>query len=120
VVALDRPTTCKTRIVSGRQQFFRIDRELTSPLSVDVQAKLVAAARSAISQADVVVLSDYAKGTFDENVLIKLIGIAKSEGKLIPKGAPSRHTVAPTLSNQTPGSLRRQPASHAAPTRRLS
>jgi D-beta-D-heptose 7-phosphate kinase / D-beta-D-heptose 1-phosphate adenosyltransferase len=81
VVDPDRPTTCKTRIVSGRQQFFRIDRERTSPLSANIKVKLVAAARSAISQANIVVLSDYAKGTFDENVLAELIGIAKSEGK---------------------------------------
>jgi D-beta-D-heptose 7-phosphate kinase / D-beta-D-heptose 1-phosphate adenosyltransferase len=81
VVDGERPTTCKTRIVSGRQQFFRIDREQTHPLSDSVQDQLVAAARLAIAEANIVVLSDYAKGVFDEKVLIKLIHIAKSQGR---------------------------------------
>src|SRR5438552_10722652 len=36
-----RPTICKTRVVSGRQQFFRIDREVTGLLSDDAAIGIV-------------------------------------------------------------------------------
>jgi D-beta-D-heptose 7-phosphate kinase / D-beta-D-heptose 1-phosphate adenosyltransferase len=83
VVDPDRPTISKTRVVSGRQQFVRIDRELAGWPSADVQERLVKAARSAIADADVVVLSDYAKGGFSDTVLEQVISAARSAGKLV-------------------------------------
>src|SRR5216683_5771591 len=56
----DRPTICKTRVVSGRQQFFRIDREFPGRLSREAEEAVVEAARAAIAEAEIVVLSDYA------------------------------------------------------------
>ena len=76
-----RPTICKTRVVSGRQQFFRIDREAAGPLSDKVEDAIIEAAREAMAQADIVVISDYAKGVFSERVLEQVIGAAKSRGK---------------------------------------
>lgn len=79
----DRPTISKTRIVAGRQQFVRIDREVTGRPSAQIEAKLVEAARGAIAKADIVVLSDYAKGVFGDYVLKQIISSAKSAGKLV-------------------------------------
>jgi len=79
----DRPTTSKTRVVSGRQQFFRIDREQAGFPSTEVQTKLVAQAQLAITRADIVVLSDYAKGVLSDHVLAQVIGAAKAAGKLV-------------------------------------
>jgi hypothetical protein len=78
-----RPTISKTRVVSGRQQFVRIDREVSDALSEDVQKQIVKAAHSAIADADIVVLSDYAKGALSDNVLGLAIAAAKSAGKLV-------------------------------------
>jgi len=61
-----RPTISKTRVVSGRQQFFRIDREFPGRLSAEAEDDLIRAARAAIAEAEVVVLSDYAKGVFSD------------------------------------------------------
>ncbi len=83
VIDPNRPTISKTRIVSGRQQFVRIDREAPGRMGADIEERLVKAARSAITDADVVVLSDYAKGIFGDNVLAQVIKFAKSKNKLI-------------------------------------
>ena len=81
VVDPGRPTISKTRIVSGRQQLVRIDRELTGRLASEVEERIIRAAGAAISKADIVVLSDYAKGVFGDRVLLEVIGAAKSAGK---------------------------------------
>jgi D-beta-D-heptose 7-phosphate kinase/D-beta-D-heptose 1-phosphate adenosyltransferase len=83
VVDPDRPTISKTRIVAGRQQFVRIDREQAGQPSAEVQEQLVKAARSAIEGADVVVLSDYAKGVFGDHVVRQVISAAKEAGKQV-------------------------------------
>jgi D-beta-D-heptose 7-phosphate kinase/D-beta-D-heptose 1-phosphate adenosyltransferase len=83
VIDPERPTISKTRIVSGRQQFFRIDREFASEPCEDVQKKIVHAARAAILEADVVVLSDYGKGLFSDLVLKHVINAAITAGKFI-------------------------------------
>jgi D-beta-D-heptose 7-phosphate kinase/D-beta-D-heptose 1-phosphate adenosyltransferase len=75
-----RPTICKTRVVSGRQQFFRIDREVTGRLSEEIEDAIVRSARAAITDADMVVLSDYAKGVFSDRVLQRVIDAAKAFG----------------------------------------
>ncbi|WJR81414.1 D-glycero-beta-D-manno-heptose-7-phosphate kinase [Bradyrhizobium sp. NP1] len=78
-----RPTICKTRVVSGRQQFFRIDHESVTRLSRDVEEAIVASARTAMADAEIVLLSDYAKGVFSDYVLKQIIDAAKSSGKLV-------------------------------------
>jgi len=78
-----RPTISKTRVVSGRQQFFRIDREFPGRLSAEAEDDLIRAARAAIAEAEVVVLSDYAKGVFSDHVLKQVIGLVKSAGKRV-------------------------------------
>jgi D-beta-D-heptose 7-phosphate kinase / D-beta-D-heptose 1-phosphate adenosyltransferase len=78
-----RPTISKTRVVSGRQQFFRIDREFPGRLSTEVEVAIIGAARAAIAEAEIVVLSDYAKGVFSDHVLKQVIASAKSAGKLV-------------------------------------
>src|SRR5438105_12207158 len=81
VVDHGRQTISKTRIVSGRQHLARIDRELTGRLASEVEERIIRAAGAAISRADIVVLSDYAKGVFSDRVLLEVIGAAKSAGK---------------------------------------
>jgi D-beta-D-heptose 7-phosphate kinase/D-beta-D-heptose 1-phosphate adenosyltransferase len=78
---IERPTTCKTRVVSGRQQFFRIDQESTLPITPELENRIVEAARLAIAGADLVVLSDYAKGVLTDNLLREVIGVARASGK---------------------------------------
>ncbi len=65
----DRPTTRKTRIVARGQQVVRADWESTAPLRDDDRARVAALVRTAVHGADAVVLSDYAKGLLDREIV---------------------------------------------------
>src|SRR5882724_94846 len=54
VIAPDRPTISKTRVVSGRHQIIRIDNEAAGPISPETEERIIRAALSAIAEADVV------------------------------------------------------------------
>lgn len=58
-----RPTSQKTRMVSGRQQMVRMDTEETFAASPEESSALVAAFRAALPRCSAVILSDYGKGT---------------------------------------------------------
>jgi len=65
-----RPTTRKVRVVTTRnQQVARVDYEDESPLSGAVAAQVAAAVRSACSEAQAIVLSDYRKGVVTPAVI---------------------------------------------------
>jgi D-beta-D-heptose 7-phosphate kinase/D-beta-D-heptose 1-phosphate adenosyltransferase len=64
-----RPTTHKQRILAGRQQLLRIDTETETPLDPPILARLCEALRAGLAQADVVLVSDYAKGAITETSL---------------------------------------------------
>src|ERR1700684_4377238 len=61
-----RPTSVKTRYVADGQQVMRADRESRDPLSPQVAERLLDALAGALDEADLVVLSDYAKGVLSD------------------------------------------------------
>ncbi len=75
-----RPTTVKTRFLSGWHQLLRVDAESSRSLPEDVAKAVVEAARAAMAAADVLALSDYAKGVLDERTIPALIGAARDAG----------------------------------------
>jgi D-beta-D-heptose 7-phosphate kinase/D-beta-D-heptose 1-phosphate adenosyltransferase len=89
VVDPARPTTLKTRFVAGGQQLLRLDAESTRPLDGAAEARLMAAAKTAISGAGVVLLSDYAKGGLTPGVIAACLAAASAVGAAVivdPKG----------------------------------
>jgi D-beta-D-heptose 7-phosphate kinase/D-beta-D-heptose 1-phosphate adenosyltransferase len=70
------PTTAKLRILSGRQQMLRLDTEQATGYPPDAHAALIASVEAALSSADAVVLSDYAKGCLTEQVCQRIIAAA--------------------------------------------
>ena len=78
-----RPTTRKTRIVAHSQQMLRADREDRSPLSAELEEKVLAAFAQALSAADAVILSDYDKGLLTPRVLAETIAATQAQGKVI-------------------------------------
>jgi len=62
-----RPTTVKTRFIAAsqhaRQQILRVDREVRQPAGAGVDRTLLDAVRAALDDVDVMVLSDYDKGS---------------------------------------------------------
>ncbi|MEX0852616.1 MAG: bifunctional heptose 7-phosphate kinase/heptose 1-phosphate adenyltransferase [Bauldia sp.] len=76
-----RPTTVKTRYLSGWQQLLCVDAEDTRPASAEIRERLVAAASQALTGADVLVISDYGRGALDSTSIRALIAAARGAGK---------------------------------------
>jgi D-beta-D-heptose 7-phosphate kinase/D-beta-D-heptose 1-phosphate adenosyltransferase len=76
-----RPTTVKTRYLHGWQQLLCIDSEDASPASSAIREKLIAEAMAALRSVDVVVVSDYGRGTLDDDAIRALIAAARAAGK---------------------------------------
>jgi D-beta-D-heptose 7-phosphate kinase/D-beta-D-heptose 1-phosphate adenosyltransferase len=77
----DRPTTCKTRVMSGAHQMVRIDAESRIDIAAGVEEAVASAIRDSVPRADVVVLSDYAKGLCNDRVIRTVIDSAAALGK---------------------------------------
>jgi len=76
-----RPTTVKTRFMSGGHQLLRLDEEEATPAPAEAEQRLLAAYHAALLGADVVVLSDYEKGVLTDAVLSAAIALARAAGK---------------------------------------
>jgi len=84
-----RPTTVKTRFIASGQQLMRLDHETNLGLVGEVEAQLAAAAEAAVQGADVVLLSDYAKGVLTRGVIAACMAAARKTGAPVvvdPKG----------------------------------
>lgn len=77
-----RPTTEKTRILGGRQQMLRVDREAVQPPAETAVAELSRTAEAALEGADVLVFQDYDKGTVTPGVARRLLD--EAERRQIP------------------------------------
>lgn len=82
----------KLRIVGGRQQIVRIDRERPAAVSDQARAHLVDVTASYLARHahSVLILSDYAKGTLDRSLVQQLIAVARAAGRPVvvdPKSA---------------------------------
>src|SRR4249920_358901 len=87
-----RPTTRKVRFVSEHfsTHMLRADWELAQPASGEIEQKLIDAILPLIARADIVLLSDYAKGVLTARVIRNTIDTAKKLGKRVivdPKSA---------------------------------
>jgi D-beta-D-heptose 7-phosphate kinase/D-beta-D-heptose 1-phosphate adenosyltransferase len=83
-----RRTTEKVRYISGSHQMLRVDREDRGPAQA---ADLLAAFTQRLATADVVVLSDYAKGVLTDAVVRGAIDAARAAGKPVIVDPKSRH-----------------------------
>lgn len=84
-----RETTIKTRYVAGSQQLLRADRETISEIAPSTADDIVRIVTSALDEAGVLVLSDYAKGVLTTPATDALITAARHAGKPVvvdPKG----------------------------------
>jgi D-beta-D-heptose 7-phosphate kinase/D-beta-D-heptose 1-phosphate adenosyltransferase len=82
-----RRTTEKVRYISGSHQMLRVDRE---DRSAGDTATLLAAFTARLVSADVVVLSDYAKGVLTADVVRGAIDAARAAGKPVIVDPKSR------------------------------
>src|ERR1700676_1551534 len=87
-----RPTTRKVRFVSEHfsTHMLRADWELAQPASAEIEQKLIDAILPLLPRADIVLLSDYAKGVLTARVIRNIIDAARKLGKPVivdPKSA---------------------------------
>ncbi len=96
------PTICKLRVLSQRQQLMRLDFE--RPFTAEEAAGLTEVYKEALAEHDVVIVSDYAKGTL--SAVEGLIAQARSAGLPVlvdPKGTEwSRYQGATLLTPNLP------------------
>jgi D-beta-D-heptose 7-phosphate kinase/D-beta-D-heptose 1-phosphate adenosyltransferase len=88
----ERPTTRKVRFVSEHfsTHMLRADWESASPASADIEQKLIDAILPLLPRANIVLLSDYAKGLLTARVIRNVIDAARKLGKRVivdPKSA---------------------------------
>ncbi|MBA4303048.1 MAG: D-glycero-beta-D-manno-heptose-7-phosphate kinase [Sphingobacteriaceae bacterium] len=76
----ERPTTIKTRIMSGNRQLLRIDDESTSDASEQESKALLSAFTSALSGAHAVIFQDYDKGVLHAANIDVLMALCKQRG----------------------------------------
>jgi D-beta-D-heptose 7-phosphate kinase/D-beta-D-heptose 1-phosphate adenosyltransferase len=88
VVDPDRPSTVKERYI-GRaqhrhpQQMIRVDYEVRTPLSAEVEHRLAQALAQQVRRADIILVSDYDKGVCSPGLLTALIAAARVSGRRI-------------------------------------
>lgn len=75
-----RPTTEKIRFVAHGQHMLRADVEDNSPIPAETEDKLLSEIESRILAHDVLVLSDYAKGTLTLRMVEGAVRIARAAG----------------------------------------
>src|ERR1700732_1311728 len=80
-----RPTTRKVRFVSEHfsTHMLRADWELAEPAAASIEQKLIDAILPLLPRADIVLLSDYAKGVLTARVLRNVIDAARKLGKRV-------------------------------------
>jgi D-beta-D-heptose 7-phosphate kinase/D-beta-D-heptose 1-phosphate adenosyltransferase len=87
-----RPTTRKVRFVSEHfsTHMLRADWEMAQPAAAAIEQKLIDAILPLLPRADIVLLSDYAKGVLTARVIRNVIDAARKLGKAVivdPKSA---------------------------------
>jgi D-beta-D-heptose 7-phosphate kinase / D-beta-D-heptose 1-phosphate adenosyltransferase len=87
-----RPTTRKVRFVSEHfsTHMLRADWERAAPAAADAEQRLIDAILPQLARADIVLLSDYAKGVLTARVIRNVIDAARKLGKAVivdPKSA---------------------------------
>jgi D-beta-D-heptose 7-phosphate kinase / D-beta-D-heptose 1-phosphate adenosyltransferase len=76
-----KTTLRKTRVVGQHQQIVRLDYEEVQPLTQSVEADVLAAFDKSIGDADIVVISDYAKGFISPRIAGEIIRRARNANR---------------------------------------
>jgi D-beta-D-heptose 7-phosphate kinase/D-beta-D-heptose 1-phosphate adenosyltransferase len=71
-----RPTTIKTRIIAQQQMIVRADREHRTRVDAQTETRIIAAAKTALANAQALVISDYDKGVVTPRILAEVLPAA--------------------------------------------
>jgi D-glycero-beta-D-manno-heptose-7-phosphate kinase len=76
-----RPTTRKTRVMTGPHHIVRVDYEIRKYLSAQAEDKILQEFQKRLEKNDVVILQDYAKGVITEKIVKTMVELCKAKGK---------------------------------------
>lgn len=93
IVDPSRPTTRKVRFVSEHfsTHMLRADWELAKPAASEIEQRLLDAVTPLLARADIVLLSDYAKGVLTPRVIRTVIDVARARGVRVIVDPKSLH-----------------------------
>ncbi len=80
LAAGSRPTSVKTRIIAGRQQVVRLDRETRAALDERTTRRLLALLEAGLGHTDAVIVGDYGKGVVTQLLLDVLKSWCRTRG----------------------------------------
>ena len=83
IVEPKRPTIVKTRVVAHSQQVVRFDREDKLPVSEDSLQRMLGYIKSMKDNLGAVVISDYNKGVFSEELIKGILEITSEKGIML-------------------------------------
>jgi rfaE bifunctional protein kinase chain/domain len=86
-----RPTTIKSRVVAGSQHVVRFDRENDTPVSRAIRARIIAAVRERLPQAEVLLISDYAKGLVSPGLVREVLALAARYHRMVAVDPKVQH-----------------------------
>lgn len=72
----DRPTITKTRVLARNQQLIRLDDEVTSPISKNLETRMLTILKKEIYNYKGIILSDYDKGLLTQTLIQGVIELA--------------------------------------------
>ena len=81
VVDDKRPTTRKTRVMTGPHHIVRVDYELKKYLSGQAEEKILNEFKKQLPHNDIVILQDYAKGVITEKVVRTMTEMCRAQNK---------------------------------------
>lgn len=90
IVDPKRPTILKSRIIADSQHVIRVDREDGTPLTNKLAQKILKKLNKFIPVSDIVIISDYGKGSVTKEISQYIINLSKKFNKLVlidPKGS---------------------------------
>lgn len=74
-----RPTTMKTRVISGNHHLLRIDHESTEYISTETENFLIDFVKKSINTIDAIIIEDYNKGLLTERLISEVITISNQK-----------------------------------------
>lgn len=81
IVDSERPTTRKTRVMTGHHHIVRVDHEVKKYLSSHKEAELLGKFQEVLPNVDAVILEDYAKGVISASLVKKVSELCQKHGK---------------------------------------
>lgn len=83
IIDKQRPTTCKTRVISDSHHLIRIDSESKKDIDKKIENRILHNLSLIIDEIEFIILQDYNKGVLTKSLIKKIISYSNKKGKKI-------------------------------------